>query len=110
MVDLNRSGRRFTSPPWGEVDLRSKSGEGAPDYRGTVTPHPNPLPRERERTSIAAEVRFNLIMVWLASLHEARRPLVVLGRLYWPGLNSAEATGVTAGTAGSNPNSSTMNL
>src|ERR1700687_1862829 len=34
----------FTSPRRGEVDLRSKSGEGALDHRETVTPHPNPLP------------------------------------------------------------------
>ena len=30
-----------TSPLWGEVDLRSKSGEGARHYRETVTPHPS---------------------------------------------------------------------
>src|SRR5258708_5315602 len=47
---------RCTSPPWGEVDLRRKSDEGAPDQRGTVTPHPNPLPREREHTSVAAKL------------------------------------------------------
>jgi len=29
-----------TSPLWGEVDLRSKSGEGPRLQRETVTPHP----------------------------------------------------------------------
>jgi hypothetical protein len=29
-----------TSPLWGEVDLRSKSGEGPRLQRATVTPHP----------------------------------------------------------------------
>jgi len=31
---------RFTSPHRGEVDLRGKSGEGAPLQCETVTPHP----------------------------------------------------------------------
>jgi len=31
---------RFTSPLWGEVDLRSKSGEGPQFQREAVTPHP----------------------------------------------------------------------
>jgi hypothetical protein len=30
----------FTSPQRGEVDLRSKSGEGPRLHRETVTPHP----------------------------------------------------------------------
>ena len=30
----------FTSPLWGEVDLRSKSGEGPQLHRETITPHP----------------------------------------------------------------------
>ena len=33
-------GADFTSPQRGEVDLRSKSGEGALPQRETVTPHP----------------------------------------------------------------------
>src|SRR6266436_8960148 len=37
-----------TSPLWGEVDLRSKSGEGVQDYRGTAVPHPNPLPSKSD--------------------------------------------------------------
>jgi hypothetical protein len=31
---------QHSSPLRGEVDLRSKSGEGAPHQRATITPHP----------------------------------------------------------------------
>jgi hypothetical protein len=44
--------RHFTSPRRGEVDLRSKSGEGALDKRETVTPHPNPLRASFARLSL----------------------------------------------------------
>src|SRR5579863_6509044 len=52
---VNRVARlvRLTSPLRGEVDLRSKSGEGALPYRETVIPHPNPLPTETSAKKVA---------------------------------------------------------
>jgi hypothetical protein len=40
MKSENANEASFTSPQRGEVDLRSKSGEGAPLLRVSVTPHP----------------------------------------------------------------------
>jgi hypothetical protein len=56
---------RNTSPQRGEVDLRSKSGEGPQLQRETVTPHPR-LRRDlslRERWTFAAvAVQSELVM------------------------------------------------
>jgi hypothetical protein len=51
----------YTSPRRGEVDLRSKSGEGPQLQRETVTPHPalraDLSPTERRTAGAAAAVQ-----------------------------------------------------
>jgi hypothetical protein len=51
---------RFTSPRWGEVDLRSKSGAGMSLPRETTTPHPNPL-QTGEGADFSSLRKFELI-------------------------------------------------
>jgi hypothetical protein len=56
---------RYTSPQRAEVDLRSKSGEGAQLQRGTVTPHPAlraDLSQRERWTSDAVAVQPKLVM------------------------------------------------
>src|SRR5665213_3647042 len=51
---------RFTSPLWGEVDLRSKSGEGALWITIGRNPSPQPSPNGRGR-ALSLPLRVNLI-------------------------------------------------